>query len=211
MALFEAENLSCVRGERTVFAGLSLRLDRGEALLLSGPNGSGKSSLLRLAAGLLHPAGGRLLWDGSAIAADPEGHRARLAYVGHQDAVKPVLSAGENLAFWAALEGGEAAAVPGALAHFGLAALVDVPGRMLSSGQRRRLNLARLLTAPAALWLLDEPSVGLDEEAVAALEAAIARHSAGGGLVLVASHLPLALGKARELRLAGAAGTWGRS
>ncbi len=201
MALFEAEDVACVRGERLVFAGLALSLRSGEALLLSGPNGSGKSSLLRIAAGLLPPAEGRLLWDGAAIAEDREAHRARLVYVGHQDPVKPVLSARENLVFWAELRDGSGDAVDGALAHFGLAALAEVPGRMLSSGQRRRLNLARLLTADAELWLLDEPSVGLDEEALAALERALTAHRTKGGLLLVASHLPLGLGEVRELRL----------
>lgn len=162
MALLEARDLLCVRGERMVFAALGLALDAGEALVLSGPNGSGKSSLLRLLAGLLRPAAGSILWQGRAIAEEPELHRARLAYVGHQDPVKPVLSVRENLVFWTRLKGGDAAAVPQALERFGLGSLAEVPGRMLSAGERRRLNLARLLAAPAPLWLLDEPTVGLD-------------------------------------------------
>ena len=207
MALFEAQDLVCVRGERTVFAGLSLALEPGEALVLSGPNGSGKSSLLRLLAGLLRPAAGRILWQHSPIADDPQAHRGRLAYVGHQDPVKPVLSVRENLVFWTRLKGGADKAVSQALERFGLSALADVPGRMLSAGERRRLNLARLLSAPASLWLLDEPTVGLDKGSVATLEAVLAAHRREGGLLLIATHLPLALAGASELGLAHYAST----
>ena len=207
MALLEAQDLVCVRGERTVFAGLSLALEAGEALVLSGPNGSGKSSLLRLLAGLLRPATGRILWQRSPIADDPQAHRGRLAYVGHQDPVKPVLSVRENLVFWTRLKGGAERAVSQALERFGLLALADVPGRMLSAGERRRLNLARLLSAPAPLWLLDEPTVGLDKGSVAALEAVLAAHRREGGLLLIATHLPLALAGSRELGLARYAST----
>jgi heme exporter protein A len=201
MTLLEAQDLVCIRGERAVFGGLSFALEAGEALLLAGPNGSGKSSLLRLVAGLLPPAAGRLLWQGTPVSDDAEAGRARLRYVGHQDPVKPVLTVRENLLFWARLQGGTSAAVEPALARFGLAALGEVPGRMLSAGQRRRLNLARLLLVPAPLWLLDEPTVGLDKAAVAALEAVLAEHRAGGGIVLLATHMALRLPGARELTL----------
>jgi len=201
MALFEAQDLVCVRGERTVFTGLALALDRGEAMLLSGPNGSGKSSLLRLLAGLLRPAAGRILWRQQPIAHDPEAHRTRLAYVGHQDPVKPVLSLRENLAFWTRLRGVGDNDVEAALARLGLAALAEIPGAMLSAGERRRLNLARLIAAPAELWLLDEPTIGLDRSAVAILEEMLAAHRAKGGLVVLASHLPLALERAKGLSL----------
>ena len=207
MALLEAQDLVCVRGERTVFAALSFALEPGAALVLSGPNGSGKSSLLRLLAGLLRPAAGRILWELSPIADDPQAHRGRLSYVGHQDPVKPVLSVRENLTFWTRLKGGADRAVSHALERFGLLALADVPGRMLSAGERRRLNLARLLSAPAPLWLLDEPTVGLDKGSVAALEAVLAAHRAQGGLLLIATHLPLALAGASELGLARFAST----
>ena len=206
MALLEARDLHCVRGERTVFAGLGLALEAGEALLLVGSNGSGKSSLLRLLAGLLKPAAGSILWQGRDVAEEPERHRARLAYVGHQDPVKPVLTVRENLLFWTLLKGGDPAAVPAAMARFALDGLAEVPGRMLSAGERRRLNLARLLAAPAPLWLLDEPTVGLDKASVAALEAVLAEHGRAGGLALIATHLPLALAPARELALAAFAG-----
>ena len=202
MTLFQGEDLLCVRGERRVFAGLDFALPAGGALVLTGPNGSGKSSLLRLLAGLLAPAAGRLTWDGRPIAEDPEAHRARLHYVGHLDAVKPVLTVAENLAFWAARRGAGRDAVTAALERFDLAWMAERAGRLLSSGQRRRLALARLLTAPADLWLLDEPSVGLDEASLARLEEALETHRQAGGRMVVATHAGLALPGAAALSLA---------
>ncbi len=206
MTLFTGRNLVCVRGERRVFAGLDFAVDGGGALVLAGANGSGKSSLLRLMAGLLHPASGTLAWDGAATAVDPDAHRARLRYVGHLDAVKPVLRVAENLRFWDGLRPGRRAgnlgdAVGPALEAFGIAHLADVPGRFLSAGQKRRLTLARIVTAPAPLWLLDEPTAALDEAATASLEAAIASHRAGGGMVVVATHTRMAVDGARVLDL----------
>jgi heme exporter protein A len=179
-----------VRGERRVFAGLDFSLAAGGLLVLTGPNGSGKSSLLRLMAGLLRPAGGALYWGGTPVADDPEGQRDRLHYLGHLDAVKPVLTVAENLAFWAVLHGGAAAEVERGLDAFDLTALAGVPGRMLSSGQKRRVALARLLAAPAEVWLLDEPTVGLDTASLGRLNAAIAEHRAAGGRVVAATHVP---------------------
>lgn len=202
MSLFEGRGVACIRGERRVFAGLSFAVPAGGALLLSGPNGSGKSSLLRLMAGLLRPADGALTWAGAPIAADAEAHRARLRYVGHLNAVKPVLSATENIAFWARLAGAGTADVSRALAAFALGPLAEVPGRLLSSGQRRRVALARLVAAPGELWLLDEPSVGLDAPSQAALAAAIAAHRGRGGRVVAATHTPLDMPGARTLDLA---------
>ncbi|MBI4184383.1 MAG: heme ABC exporter ATP-binding protein CcmA [Proteobacteria bacterium] len=205
---FGGEDLTCIRGERGVFAGLSFALAPGGALLLTGPNGSGKSSLLRLMAGLARPARGEIRWRGRPIAEDAEAHRARLAYVGHLDAVKPALTVSENAAFWAALaadgagRAALAARVEAALARFRLAHLAGLPARLLSAGQRRRLGLARALCARAVLWLLDEPAVSLDERAVGDLAEAIAGHRAAGGLVVVSSHTALALPGARRLDLA---------
>jgi heme exporter protein A len=200
MANFEGRSLQCRRGGRDVFAGLSFVLPPGGALLLTGPNGSGKSSLLRLMAGLLRPAEGELLWDGHPIAEAPEAHAARLHYLGHLDAVKPVLSVTENLRFWAELRGTGTALAP-ALERFALGELAAVPGRLLSAGQRRRLALARLVAAPAELWLLDEPSVGLDHASAGRLAAAIADHRAGGGRVVVATHTALDLADPLHLSL----------
>jgi heme exporter protein A len=196
--MLEAQDLACLRGERVVFAGLSFAMGAGEALLLTGANGAGKSSLLRLLAGLLRPAEGRLLWEGQDALADRAGHAARLRYVGHGDALKPALTAAENLAFYARLWGG---AVAPALEALGLGPLADLPARVLSAGQKRRLGLARLALGPAALWLLDEPTTGLDVASVDRLGALLARHRDAGGMVVAATHLPLPLPEARELRL----------
>ena len=192
--------MACIRGERPVFSRVSFRLAPGGALTLTGPNGSGKSSLLRILAGLLRPAGGTLAWDGAALEDDWAAHRRRLHYLGHLDAVKATLTVAENLEDWARLRGARAPE-PGALAALGIEALADVPGRYLSAGQRRRLALARLVAAPAPLWLLDEPTVTLDADATARVAALIARHRAGGGMAVVATHGEIALDGAEHLDL----------
>ncbi len=203
---FEGEDLTCIRGDRTVFAGLSFAVAPGEALVLRGPNGSGKSSLLRLAAGLLAPARGALRWHDGAVGDIRDTHNDRLVYVGHHDAVKPVLTVAENLLFWARLQDAQDAVAP-ALALAGLSELATVPGQFLSAGQRRRLNLARLYLRRAALWLLDEPSVGLDRDSLAALEAGLRDHRAEGGMVMIATHTEIALPLSRTLELGSYAGT----
>ncbi|MDR3517117.1 MAG: heme ABC exporter ATP-binding protein CcmA [Azospirillaceae bacterium] len=203
MPLFVGSDLTCLRGHRLVFTGLSFGLDPGNALVLLGPNGSGKSSLLRVMAGLLKPYAGDLLWDGEVIADEPDRHRGRVSYVGHLDAVKPVLTARENLAFWAALAGADEPAERArfALERMGVAQIADVPGRFLSAGQKRRLNLARIVAVPQPLWLLDEPTVALDRAAVVLLESAIAEHRAGGGVVVVSTHAQLVIPDAGQLQI----------
>ncbi|MEE9140875.1 MAG: heme ABC exporter ATP-binding protein CcmA [Alphaproteobacteria bacterium] len=210
MSLFAGHDLTCVRGERRVFAQLDFALEQGNALVLRGPNGSGKSSLLRLMAGLLRPAEGAVTWDGAPIDQDPETHHARLRYVGHLDGVKSALTVAENLSVWAGLAGDRphGGDVGAALDRFGLFHLSDIPARMLSAGQRRRLALARALVGPAALWLLDEPTVALDAPSVAALLRAIAEHRAGGGMVVAATHADIDLGAFSELDLARHAIPW---
>jgi heme exporter protein A len=204
---FTGTGLACRRGERLVFGGLDFALAPGDALVLRGPNGSGKSSLLRVMAGLIRPIAGRLDWGGAAIDDDREAHAAKLHFLGHLDAVKPALTVAENLRFWMDLRGGGAGVAAGnevrraALDTLGLGALADAPARYLSAGQRRRLALARLIAAPAPLWLLDEPTNALDDAALAAFEAMLARHRAAGGMVAVATHAAIALPGARELRL----------
>ncbi len=205
MTRFSGHDLVCIRGERIVFRGLDFAVEDGGALVLTGPNGSGKSSLLRLMAGLLRPADGTLGWDGRPVWDEPDAHKSALHYVGHADPVKPVLSVAENLGFWAALRlepAAVAGAVAAALDAFDIAALADVPGRFLSAGQKRRLNLARLAAAPARLWLLDEPATALDANAVGRLEAAIEGHRASGGMVVVSTHAGLSLADAQTLDLA---------
>ncbi len=196
--MLEAAELAAVRGERAVFAGVSFQLAPGGALLLAGRNGAGKSTLLRVLAGLLRPADGKVLWDGTDALADRAAHAGRLAWVSAQDAVKPGLTVAETLDFEAAITGGQAG--PG-LAAFALEELAEVPVRMLSTGQRRRLALARLALAPRALWLLDEPTLGLDTASVARFGALAAAHRASGGMVVAATHLPLPLPDAAELAL----------
>ena len=200
-----AEDLACRRGERLVFAGLSFRLPPGGALVLTGANGSGKTSLLRLLAGLLAPAAGRLSWGGAAIARDVAEHRTRLHYVGHQDGVKPGLTPRETLAFWAALRGRqlspETPLLDAALAAFALEPVADWPCRWLSAGQRRRLALARLLLIPAPLWLLDEPIAALDHDNQRRLERAIAQHRAASGRVVLATHIAVEIGAAVQIGL----------
>ena len=194
--MLEADGLAAFRGERLVFSGLSFRVAGGGALLLTGPNGSGKSTLLRLIAGLVRAEAGRLGWQGQDALADLSEHAARVAYLGHLDAVKPGLTVAENLGIW-----GRRGAIAGALAAVGLTPLADLPAKMLSAGQRRRLALARLALRPAPVWLLDEPTLGLDIASVERFGVMLAAHRATGGVVLAATHLPLPLPDAAELAL----------
>lgn len=198
--MFEARELAGERGGRVVFAGISFALAPGGALLLTGPNGAGKTSLLRVLAGLGRIADGVLLWNGRPALEDRLAHAARLALVGHQDALKPALTVAETLRHEARIAGGDAKA---AIAALGLEALADHPVRILSAGQRRRVALARLaLGAARPLWLLDEPTVALDVAGVATLGRVLAEHRARGGIVVASSHLALPLEDTAELRLA---------
>ena len=196
--ILEGRDLACLRGERVVFADLSFALRPGAALLLTGANGAGKSTLLRVLAGLLRPAEGAVLWQGEDVVAEPASYAARLRYLSHQDALKPALTVAENLDFFARLWGG---AVAAALEAMALAPLAELPARVLSSGQKRRLALARLALAPVPLWLLDEPTTGLDAASVERLGPLLAEHRARGGIVVAATHIPLPLPDSRELRL----------
>lgn len=178
------------RGGRALFAGLSFTLGPGDAALVTGANGAGKSSLLRIAAGLLPP--------GSGMVAAP-----RCALMAEATALDRGWRLGDALAFWAALDAAPEPArrVAEALAATGLAKLAGVPVRLLSTGQRRRAMLARVVASAAPLWLLDEPANGLDTASVARLEALIARHRADGGIALVATHSAIALPDAQAIAL----------
>ena len=192
-----ASDLACRRGGRDVFGGLSFAVGAGEALVITGRNGAGKSSLLRMVAGLVRVAGGRLGLEGG----NPElsvGEQAH--YLGHQDALKPALSVLENLRFWASfLGGGSDLRAP--LEAVGLDALADLPAAYLSAGQRRRLSIARLLAVQRPIWLLDEPTSTLDVAAQDRLGGFMRAHLGGGGLILAATHAPIGLVGAQELRL----------
>ncbi len=187
-----ADAVSVFRGERLVLDRVGLAVPAGGALLLLGANGAGKSTLLRALAGLKRLDGGRVLFDGQ------EDRAGRLAYLGHQDGIKPGLTAAENLGFAARVSGGDVGA---ALDALGLAALAGLPARMLSAGQKRRLALARLVVSAAPLWLLDEPTLGVDAGSVAVFGSLLAAHRAAGGVVVAATHLPLPLPDAAELVL----------
>lgn len=193
-----ASNLACHRGGRDVFAGLSFAVGSGEILAITGRNGAGKSSLLRTIVGLVRIAHGSLTLEGG----DPELTIAEQAhYLGHQDALKPSLSVGENLRFWAGFLGHKAAETGAALAAVGLDPLADLPAAYLSAGQRRRLSIARLLAVKRPIWLLDEPMSTLDAAAQDRLAGLLRAHLAEGGLILAATHGPLGIAATRELCL----------
>ena len=170
------EGVSVARGGRLLVEELTLALGPGDACLVTGPNGAGKSSLLRVAAGLLRPAAGAVTREGV------------VAYLGEAHALDPERPLGRALGFWAAID--ETAS---ALAALELERLAEIPVRLLSTGQRRRAALARVVAARAGLWLLDEPANGLDVGGVALLERLVAAHRADGGAVVVASHTPIAM------------------
>jgi len=186
LSLLGLRAVACVRGGRLLFEGLDLVLEPGGAALIAGPNGAGKSSLIRLAAGLLQASAGTVERSGRAALAD-EGL-----------ALDPKLGLARALGFWSRLDGSDASQ---AMAAMGLAALADVPVRMLSTGQRKRSVLARVVASGAPLWLLDEPANGLDGDGEERLAAAIAAHRAGGGAILAASHQPLDLPGAERVQL----------
>jgi heme exporter protein A len=191
------ENLVCVRGGREVFTGLNFRVAGGESLAVTGRNGAGKSSLLRMIAGLVRIAGGRLALDGGQ-AETPVGEQAH--YLGHLDALKPALSVAENLRFWAQYLGRGDDVAP-ALDAVGLAPLAGLPAAYLSAGQKRRLSIARLLAVKRPIWLLDEPTSALDAASQERLAGLMRAHLAEGGLIIAAMHAPIGLDSPRELRI----------
>jgi heme exporter protein A len=188
LSLLAFDGVTGARGGRTLFADLSFALAAGEGMLVHGPNGVGKSTLVRIAAGLLPSAAGAVTRRGSV---------ALLAEAAAFDGEMALASA---LGFWAGLDGTRDR-VAGAMAAMAIDPLADVPVRMLSTGQKRRAAIARIIAGGAGLWLLDEPANGLDAASLALLEAAIAAHRAQGGAVLVASHVPVAMPEARTMTL----------
>ena len=196
-----AEKLVVARGGRPVLDGVSLAVEAGGALTVLGPNGAGKSTLLRALAGLLKPLSGEVRLDSE----DGFEPCERMHLLGHLDAVKNGLSVLRNLRFARDVLGGDGD-LGAALARVGLAGLSDLPGGVLSAGQRRRLALARLLAAPRPVWLLDEPTAALDAAGQTLLGELVAEHRAKGGLVVAATHLPLGFEASATLELGRSSG-----
>lgn len=199
-----AENLGGERGGDTVFSGIGFALDDGQALVVTGPNGSGKSTLLRVIAGLLPVAQGSVKIEGAMKIEDGGEAFPSIAsachYLGHQNAMKPALSVAENLRFWRDFNGHGQLDVEEALETVGLGGIGHLPFGYLSTGQRRRAAIAKLLVSHRPLWLLDEPTAGLDKASEGRFAGLMTRHCADGGMIVAATHLPLGLDGA-ELRM----------
>jgi len=185
--LLRLDSVACIRGDRLLFEGLSLVLNRGEALWLRGPNGAGKSSLIRLAAGLLRPAAGTVE------------RRERAALIDEAAALDAELPLRRALDFWARVDTVDGHTVDRAMDEMALGNLAEVPVSMLSTGQRKRAAMVRVIASGAPIWLLDEPANGMDDAARQRLVAAIAKHRANGGAVLLASHFTLGISDLAEL------------
>jgi heme exporter protein A len=201
--MLDAADLTCERGGKTLFNGLSLELRVGETLRIAGANGSGKTSLLRILCGLLPPTAGEVRWQGTPIQQLREDYSTRLVYLGHALAVKDDLTAAENLAITCRLAGIAApdGAIRGALERFGLTANRH-PVRRLSQGQRRRAALARLaLSESLPLWLLDEPFSALDAGGVELLRTLISGYVARGGAVAFTTHQDASIPTSRVIEL----------
>ncbi|MFC4626351.1 heme ABC exporter ATP-binding protein CcmA [Daeguia caeni] len=186
----EAENLAGERGGETVFAGLDFTLSSGEALVITGPNGSGKSTLLRIIAGLLPAESGRiaLSHEGSPLPV-----RAACHYLGHQNAMKPALSVRENLAFWQKFHGAPLLDIDAALDVVNLPGIDHLPFGYLSTGQKRRVSIAKLLVSHRPLWIVDEPTAGLDRASEERFAQMMRDHLRDGGMIIAATHIPLGL------------------
>lgn len=201
--MLEVINLTCVRGTRRLFKDLNFSASAGELVELRGPNGSGKTSLLRILCGLATPAAGEVRWNRENIRSLGEEYYASVAYLAHQNAVKDELSAIENLRIASAVSGRpvnpkEALNI---LARVGLSQQQNLPARVLSAGQRRRLGMTRLLTSTAKLWILDEVLTSLDDTAMNLSREFITDHLKQNGIAIVATHQDLNLKAAKSQRL----------
>ena len=197
------EKVHVWRGDRHVLKGVSLDVHPGELMHVSGPNGTGKTTLLRVVSGLLRPEKGNVAWQGRPIAAAAEEYQSALAYASHEPALKSDLTALENLRFTVGLKRRVTAAeLRSSLERTGVANCADLPARVLSAGQRRRVAMARVLAFRADLWLLDEPFTNLDGSGSSLLSALLAEHVGQGGLALVVAHHDLNVGvQTRQLEL----------
>ncbi|MBB4350981.1 heme exporter protein A [Rhizobium cellulosilyticum] len=204
-----AENLSARRGEDLIFKDISFTLEGGESLVLTGKNGSGKSTLLRTVAGLLRPESGRVTWEQDGVKAEMRAAEA-CHYLGHRNAMKAELTVSENLSFWrdflGDFNGNAGMSIGEAAEAVGLGGITHLPFGYLSAGQQRRMAFAKLLVAWRPVWILDEPTAALDVNAEEVFTALIKEHLAAGGIVLAATHQPLGLEDAQELRMTGFAG-----
>ena len=188
--MFEARSLECVRDDRLLFNDLSFAVAESEVLQIEGPNGSGKTSLLRILCGLRLAEAGQVLWQGESIISNREDYYANMVYIGHLPCVKGDLTVLENvrsLLDTRSLSLGNEE-IEAALAKVGLASYEDVPGKALSSGQRRRILLAFVELSQANLWILDEPLTALDVQGVALMESMIMQHKQSGGSVVFTTH-----------------------
>lgn len=188
-ALLEVRDVHLWRGEHHLLRGISFSVGNGQLLQLNGPNGVGKTSLLRVIAQLLPAESGELFWQGKRATAD---YHQQMLYLGHSNALKLDLTALENLHFSAGLQSAvNDAQCLAALQALSIAQCADLPARVLSAGQRRRVALARLLLSPASLWILDEPITNLDVAGIALVESLLARHLDHGGMIVAAAHQAL--------------------
>lgn len=207
--LLQVVDLFCERDDRVLFDGLCFSVFPGEILQVEGQNGSGKTTLLRILSGLSRQYEGMILWRGEPVTTQIEAFRRQLLYFGHQVGVKAILTPEENLCWYAALDPGiDLKQISVALNAVGLSGFEDVPCHMLSAGQNRRVNLARLYLSRAPLWILDEPFTAIDKKGVAAKEALLVEHAARGGTVILTTHHELHLNRyVRRINLDEPSGT----
>lgn len=201
--MLEVVDLECTRGDRRLFSGLNFALNPGTLLHLQGPNGSGKTTLQRAICGLLLPREGEIRWNGEGIRSLKEEYCREVVYLGHLNGIKNDLTGLENLRFSATLDGDSLHddLLWDALKRMGLSGVEDLPTKVLSQGQKKRVALARLLLSSAQLWVLDEPFVGLDVHAVELLQSLVSEHVAAGGMVILTTHQEVALTSGRIQRL----------
>jgi heme exporter protein A len=207
LPMLDIQSLECVRDDRLLFSDLSFSLAEAEVLQIEGPNGCGKTSLLRIVCGLRLADAGKVMWRGESIRANREDYYANMVYIGHLPCIKGELTVMENVR--SLLDTRSLAVsdtvIESALDKVGLASYEDVPGKALSSGQRRRILLAFIELAQAKLWVLDEPLTALDVQGVALMESMILEHRQAGGSVIFTTHHGMQLDcEMRSVRLGAA-------